>query len=88
VEAGDQFGYTLAAGDMTLDGFDDLFVGSIGEDNDAGLVGFFRGSAAGITTVGSGFAKQSGLGGVDGAGDLFGYSPQRANCSQFEGPTG
>ena len=73
-EAGDQFGYTLAAGDMTLDGYDDLFVGSIGEDNGAGLVAFFPGSAGGVTAVGSGFAKQSGLGGVDGAGDLFGYS--------------
>ncbi len=73
-EEGDQFGYSLAAGDMNLDGFADLFVGSIGEDNDAGLVGFFPGSAAGVTSVGSGFAKQSGLGGVDGAGDLFGYS--------------
>jgi len=74
VEAGDQFGYTLCAGDMGGDGFDDLFVGSIGEDNDAGLVGFFPGSAGGITPTGSGFAKQSSLGGVDGAGDLFGYS--------------
>lgn len=73
-EAGDQFGYSLAAGDMNLDGFADLFVGSIGEDNDAGLVGFFPGSAGGVTSVGSGFAKQSGLGGTDGAGDLFGYS--------------
>jgi hypothetical protein len=74
VEAGDQFGYTLCAGDMGGDGFDDLFVGSIGEDNNAGLVGFFPGSAGGITPVGSGFAKQSGLGGVDDAGALFGYS--------------
>ena len=73
-EAGDQFGYTLAAGDMNLDGFADLFVGSIGEDNDAGLVGFFPGSAAGVSTTGSGFAKQSHLGGVNDAGALFGYS--------------
>ncbi len=73
-EDGDQFGYTLTAGDMTLDGFDDLFVGSIGEDNDAGLVGFFPGSAAGVSTTGSGFAKQSHLGGQDEPGSLFGYS--------------
>ena len=74
VEANDQFGYTLAAGDMTLDGFADLFVGSIGEDDNAGLVAFFRGSAVGVTTIGSGFAKQSGLGGVNEPGSLFGYS--------------
>jgi hypothetical protein len=74
VEAGDQFGYTLAAGDMGGDGFDDLFVGSIGEDDDAGLVAFFPGSASGVTSTGSGFAKQSHLGGVDDPGALFGFS--------------
>jgi len=74
VEAGDEFGYTLCAGDMGGDGFADLFVGSIGEDNDAGLVGYFRGSAGGITPAGSGFAKQSGLGGVDDTGARFGLS--------------
>jgi hypothetical protein len=73
-EAGDQFGYTLAAGDMTLDGYDDLFVSAIGEDDNAGLVAFFRGSAAGITPAGSGFAKQSGLGGTNDPDSYFGYS--------------
>lgn len=73
-EANDQFGYTLAAGDVNRDGFEDLVASAIGEDNGAGVVFYFPGSAAGVTAAGSGFAKQSHLGSTDEPGSLFGYS--------------
>jgi hypothetical protein len=37
-EAGDEFGASLAAGDLNCDGYDDLVIGSPGENDDAGRV--------------------------------------------------
>jgi phosphodiesterase/alkaline phosphatase D-like protein len=75
-EAGDEFGFSLAAGDFNRDGFADLAVGAPGEDRggagDAGTVFVFPGSASGL---GGGFFKdQVNGGGSNEAGDQFGYS--------------
>jgi hypothetical protein len=75
VEAGDQFGSALAAGDFNHDGFADLAAGAPGEsvpgaDGGAGAVSVLPGSAAGLTTTGGRlFTQVAGL--VEG-GDQFG----------------
>jgi hypothetical protein len=75
-ENGDEFGFALASGDFDGDGFDDLAVGSPGEDlpedspvdcsffecEDAGLVHVISGSAAGLQPVTTGtFFSAAGL---------------------------
>jgi hypothetical protein len=53
VEANDEFGRALAAGDMNGDGFDDLAIGVPGEDltagNDVGVVHVIYGSPSGLS---------------------------------------
>ena len=86
-EGGDAFGSALAAGDFNNDGFDDLAVGSPGEDigavGDAGLVHVFLGSGGGLTgtavahhvgTLSGGWAPASGdeFGAALAAGDIDG----------------
>ena len=79
-EFGDQFGYSLAAGDFNGDGFDDLAVGVPFEDFpdevDAGAVNILYGSATGLTTRRSLFLHQDieGVGEVPETGDRFGFS--------------
>jgi hypothetical protein len=79
----DRFGAALAAGDATNDGFDDLAVGTPGEDAvdpepgfGAGAVTFLRGSATGITATGNQRWTQDspGVDGVRGSADEFGSS--------------
>jgi FG-GAP repeat/FG-GAP-like repeat len=57
-EAGDQFGWSVAAGDFNADGFTDLAVGtpfeSVGTVTGAGAVNVLYGSAAGLQASGSG----------------------------------
>lgn len=54
-EASDSFGYALAAGDFDGDGYDDLAIGSHGEDvgttNEAGAVMITYGTPSGITSL-------------------------------------
>ncbi len=74
VEAGDEFGAALTAGDFNGDGEDDLGIGAPGEDFAAGAIFQFPGSAGGITRVGAGFFKQSNLGGTNTTNDRFGHA--------------
>jgi len=57
VEAGDQFGYSLATGDINGDKLADLLIGIPGEDIgntvDAGAALYLHGSTAGLTASGS-----------------------------------
>lgn len=77
---GDQFGYSLAAGDVTGDGYPDIAVGVPGEDigsiHEAGAVVLLKGGAAGLTGTGAQAFNQS-TSGVPGAsenGDNFGLA--------------
>lgn len=81
VEANDEFGLALAVGRFNSDGYDDLAVGSPGEDGGAGAVFHFPGSENGITGVGggAGFFKQADLGGSNLAGDNFGFALATGN---------
>lgn len=80
VEAGDQFGFSLAAADFTGDKRDDLAVGVPYEDvssaADTGTVDVFLGSPSGITTVGSKARDQNSSGVVssNASGDNWGYA--------------
>lgn len=77
---GDQFGYALAAGDVTGDGYPDVAVGVPGEDigsiREAGSVVLLKGGASGLTGSGAQAFNQStsGVPGVSESGDTFGAS--------------
>ncbi|MFE4683525.1 FG-GAP-like repeat-containing protein [Streptomyces sp. NPDC056721] len=77
---GDQFGYSLAAGDVTGDGYPDIAVGVPGEDigsiREAGAVVLLKGGASGLTGTGSQAFNQStsGVPGASEKGDNFGAS--------------
>ncbi|MET7846771.1 FG-GAP-like repeat-containing protein [Streptomyces avermitilis] len=77
---GDQFGYSLAAGDVTGDGYPDIAVGVPGEDigsiREAGSVVLLKGGASGLTGTGAQAFTQStsGVPGVSEKGDFFGAS--------------
>jgi hypothetical protein len=74
VEAGDGFGYALAAGDFNHDSFADLAASAPFETVDslegAGAVSILPGSAGGLTATGGRLFTQ--VGGTVEAGDLFG----------------
>ncbi|GHE50055.1 FG-GAP-like repeat-containing protein [Streptomyces capitiformicae] len=77
---GDQFGHSVAAGDVTGDGYPDIAVGVPGEDigsiKDAGAVVLLKGGAAGLTGTGAQAFSQSssGVPGASETGDSFGRS--------------
>ena len=77
-EAYDRFGKSLAVGDFNQDGYDDLAVGSPGEDlgklRDAGMVSVFYGSPRGLKTSGIRHLHQNtrGIQGVAEKNDHFG----------------
>ncbi|MET9404818.1 FG-GAP-like repeat-containing protein [Streptomyces sp. NPDC002935] len=78
VDSGDLFGYSLAAGDVTGDGYPDVAVGVPGENvgsiRDAGAVVLLKGGAAGLTGKGAQAFHQSspGVPGASEKGDYFG----------------
>jgi hypothetical protein len=81
-DEGDQFGYSLAAGDFDGDGRDDLAIGVPGESieaenlNHAGVVQVLYGSGNGLTASGDQLFQQgvNGLVGVSESEDWFGWS--------------
>lgn len=67
VETDDNFGFTLAAGDFDGNGYDDLAIGSIGEDGGTGVVTMVRSGGAGGLAPTSAVVFQPGvLGGTVG----------------------
>ena len=75
-EAGDLFGFSLATGDFNNDGFDDIAVGSIGENDGRGNVIIIPGSSVGPTGSSSIRFEQGNDGIADSRepGDNFGYA--------------
>jgi len=78
-EEGDGLGRSLAAGDFSNDGFDDLAIGIPWEDIgaiSAGAVQILYGTASGLSATGNQFWHQdsSGIQGMAEEGDLFGYA--------------
>lgn len=47
----DRFGATVALSDINADGFDDLFIGVPGEDNNAGVIHSLLGSPLGVSSI-------------------------------------
>lgn len=76
--ASDWFGFSLAAGDITGDGRDDLAIGiplkKIGTKKTAGAVVVLKGGAGGVTATGARWISQStaGVPGAANTGDKFG----------------
>ncbi|SDT71790.1 FG-GAP-like repeat-containing protein [Actinoplanes derwentensis] len=76
----DFFGFSLAAGDITGDGRDDLAIGvplkKIGTQKEAGAVVVLKGGVSGVTTTGARWISQStaGVPGVSKTGDHFGMA--------------
>jgi hypothetical protein len=69
------FGFDLAAGGLTADGFDDLAVGVPGDTSGSGSVTVLTGDGGGLTA--NDLVIRQGTGGVPGAaepGDLFGWT--------------
>jgi hypothetical protein len=77
-ESGDQFGAAMTAGDFNGDGFDDLIVGSPGDEisgaNGAGMITVAYGSSTGLTNPQIFHQDSPGVDGVVAANERFGAS--------------
>lgn len=77
-DMGDQFGYSISAGDVTGDGYPDIAVGVPGEDvdsaGDTGAIVLLKGGSAGLTGTGAQAFNQTtaGVPGVSEGDDAFG----------------
>ena len=82
-QAGDRFGDALAAGDLNGDGYDDLAVGTPGEDVggwvDAGSIHIFYGGPSGMTDGDSWNQARGSVPGWPGGGDRFGEALEMAD---------
>ncbi|MEV0317106.1 FG-GAP-like repeat-containing protein [Streptomyces sp. NPDC050658] len=84
---GDQFGYSISAGDVTGDGYPDIAVGVPGEDlgdaGDTGAIVLLKGGATGLTGTGAQAFNQStaGVPGVSEGDDAFGTSVQLSDVN-------
>jgi tRNA A-37 threonylcarbamoyl transferase component Bud32 len=87
-EPGDEFGAVVETGDLDSDGYSDIVVGAVGENNHAGRVTVIRGGRSGI--VGSGhtsFGQDSkGVPGRSVAGGEFGSTLSVLNMSADRRP--
>jgi hypothetical protein len=76
-EAGDRFGFAMAAGDFNNNGFADLAAGApledVGSTVDAGAVSEIPGSASGLTTTGGRIHTERSFTGPQ-SGDQFGFA--------------
>ncbi|HXT22740.1 MAG TPA: FG-GAP repeat protein, partial [Thermoanaerobaculia bacterium] len=72
VEAGDQFGAALSAGDFNADGYQDLAVGVPQENTYSGAIEIIMGSQYGLIFANSAFWLPGALGEVPEFGDLLG----------------
>jgi hypothetical protein len=76
-EAGDRFGFAVAAGDFNNNGFADLAAGApledVGSTVDAGAVSEIPGSASGLTTTGGRIHTERSFTGPQ-SGDQFGFA--------------
>ena len=71
-EIQDYFGRALAVGDFNDDGFEDLAIGSPGEDHFTGAIHMVFGGPSGLSTAGSLFLMETFLGGSSEEWDDFG----------------
>jgi FG-GAP repeat len=72
-ERWDFFGEGLAVGDFNGDGFDDLAIGSYGEDDEKGAIHVVFGGRGGLAPAGSLFLMETFLGGSAEEDDSLGY---------------
>ncbi|MGW7079473.1 FG-GAP-like repeat-containing protein [Streptomyces sp. NPDC054866] len=87
-DRGDQFGYSISAGDVTGDGYPDIAVGLPGEDldsaGDTGAVVLLKGGANGLTGTGAQAFNQTtaAVPGVSEYGDNFGTEVKLADVNK------
>lgn len=72
VEAGDQFGFALAAGRIGTASYDDLIAGAPGEDASRGVIFLLHGGLGGLTAGSGAFIKPADIGAPAASGGRFG----------------
>ncbi len=78
-DPGDSFGYSMTAGDLNRDGFDDLVIGAPG-DGVGGTVSVIPGASNGLAVENVTVLRQGGdFSGTDEPGDQFGFAVSWTN---------